>query len=278
MFLLPQSKGYADPLQNRKVASAWFGKLPALDVLARQQQVLHAFSVMRRSWTEISRDRISAIAYIDAAFESEHRRLIQWYLENLSTSPRLAARFRQAAIEVNQSFIDAYQTALDPACGRAGQLRWKPLIPLLFTRLIRCHGIDAKLRLFNREQWIPARWTELHQLFLRATELRVESVPVTLDKSDPFAASRSAEQEYVYVLLIAQLDTGNLSPAELQWASVQLRAWTDDIKLDAAPPPSGGFYVDLAGNKALCAAPATITARKWGMSTRPASRGNSTSR
>jgi len=25
MFLLPQTKGYADPLQNRKVASAWFG-------------------------------------------------------------------------------------------------------------------------------------------------------------------------------------------------------------------------------------------------------------
>src|SRR5207302_5686041 len=126
------------------------------------------------------------------------------------------ARFRQAAIEVNQAFLDAYQTALDPVCGRAGNPRWKRLIPLLFTRLIRCHGIDAKLRLFNREQWIPARWTELHQLFLRAAELRVERRPVTLDKSNPFAAPRTAEQEYVYALLIQQLDTGNLTPAELQ--------------------------------------------------------------
>jgi hypothetical protein len=250
-FLSPQTRAHADPLQSRKTASAWFGHLSAVDVLTRQQHVVDAFDAMRRSWTEIDRHRISAIAYIDQSFEPEHRRLVHCYLDHLHSSPNVAARFRQAAIDANQAFLQAYQAALDPVCACAGQTRWKPLIPLIIIRLVHCLGVDAKLKLFHQEQWIPARWSELHRAFLRATELDIESVPVAAEPAKPLDERRTIEQEYIHALLIHRLDTGNLSAAEIEWGSAQLREWSRGLRLSDVARTAGGFYVDLAGTRGL---------------------------
>ena len=53
------------------------------------------------------------------------------------------------------------------------------------------------------------------------------------------------------MLLIHQLNTGNLSPAELDWASAQLRAWSRKLELDAVPRSPEGFFVDVAGKRGL---------------------------
>ena len=57
----------------------------------------------------------------------------------------------------------------------------------------------------------------------------------------------SVEQEYLYVLLVHQLNTGNLGPAEVDWASSQLRAWSRRLALEQIPKSLEGFFVDLAG-------------------------------
>jgi cyclic-di-GMP-binding protein len=55
----------------------------------------------------------------------------------------------------------------------------------------------------------------------------------------------------VFVLLIHQLNTGNLSPAELDWATAQLRAWSRKLTLEAVPRSPEGFFVDVAGKGGL---------------------------
>ena len=42
------------------------------------------------------------------------------------------------------------------------------MIPQVFARLLHYHGTDAKLRAFRHERWIPAKWTNLHQLYAKA--------------------------------------------------------------------------------------------------------------
>src|SRR5581483_2955781 len=59
------------------------------------------------------------------------------------------------------------------------------------------------------------------------------------------------EQEYINVLLMHQLNTGNLTPAELDWGSAQLRAWTRKLVMDPTPRSSDGFFVDLSGRTGL---------------------------
>ena len=125
------------------------------------------------------------------------------------------------------------------------------MIPQVFARLLHYHGTDAKLRSFRHERWIPAKWTNLHQLYARAVELGVVRVAVALPSAGPGAMQWSTEQEYVYALLIQQLNMGSLSPAEIDWGSAQMRAWGRKLEFEAVPKTSEGFYVDLASKRGL---------------------------
>ena len=250
-FATPQGKDHPDPLQTRRIATEWFRHLPTLDVIARQEHVIRAFETMRHTCATFDLDRIAAIEYLDAILEVDHRRLVQWYFENLPRAAQFADRCWQVANDVNRGFVSVYHAALEGALGHVRDRRWQPLIPLLIARLIHFHGIDTKLRLFRNERWIPAKWAQLHQLFMRAAELAVERVPTALESADPLAPRSSVEQEYIYVLLVQQFDTGNLTSADLDWASVQLRAWSRDLALEAAPTTPDGFYVDLSGTSGL---------------------------
>ena len=53
------------------------------------------------------------------------------------------------------------------------------------------------------------------------------------------------------MLLVHQLNTGNLGPAEIDLASSQLRAWSRRLTLDQIPKSLEGFFVDLAGRGGL---------------------------
>jgi len=122
---------------------------------------------------------------------------------------------------------------------------------LLFARLTHYFGSDAKLRVFRFERWIPAKWMELHRTYLRASELNLEKIPAVLASAGPNATQWTVEQEYLNVLLVHQLNTGNMSPPQLDWAMSQLRAWSRRLQLDAVPRSPEGFFVDIAGKTGL---------------------------
>ncbi|HVP87876.1 MAG TPA: hypothetical protein VMU79_07345 [Casimicrobiaceae bacterium] len=250
-FLTPQPKDAADTLQSAKTAAAWLRALPALDVIGRQQQVINALDAMRKSQPSLDLGRIGAIQFVDAALGADRRQLIKQYIENAESSPKLADRIWQSLWEMSQAFTLAYQSALEHALRQSGNSRWKSVLPLLFVRLVHFHGTDAKLRVFKYERWIPAKWMELHQLYLRACELSCEREAVALPAAGTGVQPWSVEQEYLYVLLVHQLNTGNLGPAEIDWAGSQLRAWSRRLTLDPIPKSLEGFFVDLAGRTGL---------------------------
>ena len=250
-FLSSGTKDVADPLLTAKSASGWLRQLPALDVLGRQQHVMRAFDVMRQSRKSIELPRVQAIQFLDAALGTDRRQLTKQYVENVDTSSKLSDRIWAAVYELTQGFIYAYQTALEEALRQANHPRWKPLAPLLFARLVHYYGTDAKLRVFRFERWIPGKWMELHRTFLRASELGIHRVPTALGSANPNATQWTVELEYLFVLLLHQLNTGNMTPAELDWATSQLRAWSRRLQLDAVPRSLEGFFVDIAGKSGL---------------------------
>lgn len=252
-FLTSASKDSADPLVTAKVTDAWLRRLPALDVLGRQQHVMQAFESMRHSRRSAEFSRVQAIEFLDAALGSDRRQLIKQYVENVDSNPKLAGRLWQAVYDLTQGFVGAYQTVLEDAVAQSANSRWKLAVPLLFTRLLHYFATDARLRVFRFERWIPAKWMEVHRTYLRACELGVERVASTLvdgalnSNHSPW----TPEHEYLSVLLVHQLNTGNLSPAGLDWASSQLRAWCRRIKLEAIASSPEGFFVDLVGKAGL---------------------------
>ena len=250
-FLTPQAKDAADPLQNAKSASAWLRQLPALDVIGRQQHVIRALDAMRKGQYVFDLNRVGAVEFVDAALGADRRQLIKQYIENAESSPKLADRIWQALWEMSQAFTLTYQAALETALTEAVNARWKSVLPLLFVRLVHFHGTDAKLRVFKYERWIPQKWMELHQMYLRSCEIGCDRQAMALPAAGPGAQAWSVEQEYLYILLVHQLNTGNLGPAEVDWASSQLRAWSRRLTLEQIPKSVEGFYVDLAGRLGL---------------------------
>ena len=250
-FLAPQAKDLSDPLQNAKAAATWLRQLPSLDVIGRQQQVIAGLDAMRKMQRAPDLNRIHAIQFVDAALGADRRQLIKQYIENSESAPKLADRIWQALWEMSQSFTLAYQSALETAMHQAGNARWKATLPLLFVRLVHFHGTGAKLRVFKYERWIPAKWIELHGTYLRACETQCDRQPIALPAAGANAQAWSVEQEYLYVLLVHQLNTGNLSPIEIDWASLQLRAWTRRLSLEQIPKSMEGFFVDLAGREGI---------------------------
>jgi hypothetical protein len=250
-FLTPQAKEGADPLQSAKSAAAWLRQLPALDVIGRQQHVIQVLESMRKGQYAFDLNRVAAVEFVDAALGADRRQLIKQYIENVDTSPKLADRIWQALWEMSQAFTLAYQTALETALTEVVNARWKATLPLLFVRLVHFHGTDAKLRVFKYERWIPAKWIELHQIYLRSCELGCDRQPMALPAAGPGVQLWSVEQEYLYVLLVHQLNTGNLGPAEVDWASSQLRAWSRRLALEQIPKSVEGFFIDLAGRSGL---------------------------
>ncbi|MGH8800580.1 MAG: hypothetical protein ACREX7_10075, partial [Casimicrobiaceae bacterium] len=225
-FLTPLGKDSGDPLQSSKAAATWLRQLPALDVIGRQQHVIRALEALRGAPRPVDLSRITAIEFVDAALGADRRQLIKQYIENIENSPKLAGRIWQALWEMSQAFTLAYQQALEAALPQAANARWRAVLPLLFVRFVHFQGTDAKLRVFKYERWIPGKWTELHQAYLRACEMQCDREAVALPAAGSAAQHWSVEQEYLYVLLVHQLNTGNLNPTEIDWASSQLRAWS----------------------------------------------------
>ncbi|MEO8345337.1 MAG: hypothetical protein ABI607_06535 [Betaproteobacteria bacterium] len=250
-FLTSGTKEAADPLASPKAVASWLRQLPALDVIGRQQQVMQAFEAMRASRRPVDISRVQAIEYLDAALGADRRQLTKQYVENYDSAPKLAERIWQSIYDLSQGFILAYQVALEEALRQSGNARWKPLVPLLFARLTHYYGTDAKLRVFRFERWIPGKWVELHRTYLRAAELGLDRVAATLASGGQNTTPWTVEQEYVYVLLIHQLNTGNMSPPQLDWATSQLRAWSRRLQVDAVPRSLEGFVVDIAGRAGL---------------------------
>ena len=250
-FLTQSTKDQADPLQSQKAAAAWLRQLPALDVIGRQQHVMRAFEGMRQPRREGDLSRVAAVEYLDAALGADRRQLLKQYVENADGAARLSERIWQTTHEMVQGFAHAYQSLLDQALAEPDNSRWKMVLPLLFARLVHYYGTDAKLRVFHFERWIPAKWLELHQIYTRAVEAGVDRVPSALSGASSGSTQWTVEQEYIFVLLVHQLNTGNLSPAQIDWASAQLRAWSRRLALDAMPRSPEGFFVDLAGRTGL---------------------------
>jgi hypothetical protein len=250
-FLGTHGKDANDPLTSGRNASVWLKQLPSLDVIGRQQHVMRAFDALRQARRPFDLGRVQAIEFLDSALGADRRQLTKQYVENHDAPGKLAERIWQAAYELTQGFLHAYQTALEEAVSQDGNSRWRAALPLLFARLLHYYGTDAKLRVFRFERWIPGKWTELHRTYLRATELGVDRSPAVLGSAGPNATAWTPEQEYLNALLIHQLNTGNLSPSQLDWAASQLRAWSRKLVLDAVPRSPEGFFVDLAGRAGL---------------------------
>ena len=84
------------------------------------------------------------------------------YLEHGNRSTRVESQLWQALFDLTQGFLLCYQAFEREISQHSQNNRWQALLPQLIARQIIHQGLDAKIRLYRYEQWIPARWVDLH--------------------------------------------------------------------------------------------------------------------
>ena len=174
--------------------------------------------------------------------------LVTQYLEHASRSSKIENQLWQALFELSQGFLACYGEFAREIARHAQSKKWQTLLPELIARQIIHHGLDARIRLFRYEQWIPAKWTELHALFTLACSRQIERHPVVADAGGD---TTTIEHEYLVALILQLVNSGNMTPKHVDWVSSHLDEWCQPLRLTLEPSSVTSFYVDLGSRAGL---------------------------
>jgi hypothetical protein len=258
------------PLADVKSAEHWLASLPANDPLAMHAEVvaqLRAAVATPAPQAALRQSGLEAIFRVDTRTAVLRRMLTSQYIEHANRSSRIENQLWQALFDLTQAFLLCYQAFGREIAQNPRNAKWQALLPELVVRQIAHLGLDAKCRLYHYEQWIPARWAELHALFTLACAQQIERRPVDLGGD---GRATTIEQEYLVTAILQLMNTGNLSARNLDWLTGQLDDWCIPLRLSLESSAGKSFYVDLARRTGLRRRPSgPLEGRVLFLDTRP---------
>src|SRR5436309_13927574 len=241
-------KTIKEPLADAKTAERWLASFPANDPLAIHGAVLVGLGRLAERDAKRTPARLEAVFCVDRFTDPLRKNLTAQYLEHSNRSTRVENQLWQALFDLTQGFLLCYQAFAREVADHAQSNKWQSLLPELIARQIMHQGLDAKIRLFRYEQWIPAKWSDLHSLFQMACSAQIERQHVAVL---PEGGLTTIEQEYLRVLVLQLMNSGNLTPRHLEWIAEQLSEWCTPLRLNIESSIVTTFYVDLASRTGL---------------------------
>ena len=191
--------------------------------------------------------QLRAVFHVDAQTIAQRRALIDQYVEHANRSSRIENQLWSALFGLTQGFIATYQSFAREIADHPHNARWQDLLPELVCRQIAHLALDARVRLFRYEQWIPAKWAELHALMTLACSTQVERQVVTLVDT----TTTTIEHEYMRALVLQLMNAGSLTARQVEFIWGELDDWCAPLRLTLEPSAANAFYVDLAGREGL---------------------------
>ncbi|HVE50225.1 MAG TPA: hypothetical protein VNG69_11480 [Casimicrobiaceae bacterium] len=240
-------KAAKDPLTDAKAAERWIATFNSADPLALHVAVLGELARAADPGARHTPSQLEAVFALDARTAELRSTLTAQYVEHANRSSRIETQLWSALFDLAQAFLLAYQSFTRELS--AGAIpSWQSLLPELVARQIVQLGLDAKVRMYRFEQWIPAKWSELHGLLSLALSRKFERQYVSLDVN---GAHTTIEHEYIFVLLLQLIHSGNMTPKHLDYVAHELRDWSQPLRLTLEASSVTSFYVDLAGREGL---------------------------
>ncbi len=259
-------KGSRDPLADVKSAERWLASFPGSDPLATHGEILTELGRAAEPDGHRTPQRLEAVFYVDAHCSGLRRSLTTQYIEHASRSSRIEHQLWSALFDLTQAFLVAYHAFAREVSHHPQSAKWQQLLPELLCRQIAHMGLDAKIRLYRYEQWIPAKWAELHQFFMLACSRQIERQPIVRGSH----GATTIEHEYLVALLLQLMNAGNMTARHLEWVAGELDEWCAPLRLALEPSSVTSFYVDLSAREGLRRrAPAPLEGRVLFLDTRP---------
>ena len=261
------ARAQRDPLADRRAAQRWLASFPSSEMLDVHGQLLEALGQAGQQSARRSPARLEAIFFADSETSELRKSLTAQYLQHASRSSKIEHQLWSALFDLTQAFLLAYQAFARDATDYEQNARWRNLLPQLLCQQIVHLALDARVRLYRYEQWIPAKWAEAHALFTMACARQIERVPIPRGRS---GATTTIEHEYVKLLVLQLMNSGNLTARHLEWIANELDEWCAPLRLALEAPTIHSFYVDLASREGLRRrSPAPLEGRVLFIDTRP---------
>ncbi len=241
-------KSNKDPLADVRSAERWLATFPENDPLAVHGEILAELGRIAEPAAQRSPQRLEATFFVDAQCHNLRRNLSAQYIEHANRSSKIEHQLWSSLFDLTQAFLVAYYAFGREVSGHAQSPKWQQLLPELLCRQIIHMGLDAKVRMFRYEHWIPAKWVELHGIFSLALSRQVERHPLLLG---PGGATTTIEHEYLFALLLQLMNSGNMTPKHLEWVAEELDEWCGTLRFSLEPSTVTSFYVDLAARDGL---------------------------
>lgn len=234
-----------DPLTDAKSVEAWFQRQPANDYLATSEAMVRVLEDLGARQPKISPGRVAAVLELDLLSLPIQTRLLKQYLQaNLSDSVR--TRLWHALDDLARWFAYSYESVFEAMLDFVAGGRTRGSMPSVAARMFYYRGLQAKNALFRYERWTPAKWKGLHAAYEAAVARGIAQTPFAMVDEGLGSERSSAEQEYVLILLLQRINTGNLSAAQIERAAQWLRKWIATLQLlPATADRSDGFWIDV---------------------------------
>ena len=260
-------KSTKDPLADPKSAERWFAAQPAGDPIAVHGELMAALGAVAERGRTRTPAMLEAVFRADTLARPLREALTAQYIEHASRSSRIEHQLWSALFDMTQAFLQAYASFSQDVSEHAHSGKWQAMLPALIARQIAHLGLEARIRLYRFEQWIPAKWAELHALFSVACGRNVERRPVDGDRGD----GSTIEHAYLTVLVLQLMNAGNLTARHLEWIARELDEWCAPLRLTLEPSSVSSFYVDLASREGLKrrTSPAPLEGHVLFLDTRP---------
>lgn len=237
-----------DPLADAKSAERWLASFPAADPLAVHGELLSELSRLTDRNARRTPSQLEAVFALDAGTQALRGTLTAQYLDHASRSSKIENQLWSALFDLTQAFLLAYQAFGRDTSTNTGSSKWQQMAPELVARQIVHLGLDAKVRLYRYELWIPAKWAELHTLFSLACARKFDRQLLALDRT---GSTTTIEHEYLLVLILQLVYTGNVTAKHLEYVAGELPDWCQALRFTVEPSSATSFYVDLAGRDGL---------------------------
>ena len=173
-------KSVRDPLADIKSAERWLSSFPANDPLAMHAEILGVLGRVAQPTAKRTPQGLDAAFFVDGQCAGLRKSLTAQYIEHATRSSKIEHQLWSALFDLTQAFLVAYYAFAREVSLHAQSAKWQQQLPELLCRQIVHMGLDAKVRLYRYEQWIPAKWTELHEPFSLACSRKIERAPLLL--------------------------------------------------------------------------------------------------
>ncbi|MEP7083874.1 MAG: hypothetical protein ABI854_03980 [Betaproteobacteria bacterium] len=244
-----------DPLASVTTVAEWAATLPTNDPVAAATSMVHLLEGMCAAKPALTLERTLALMELDRLSLP-----LQAQLQTQHRTAALSEDVRQdlwlGRNDLTRWLAYAYERIYDGTTSQPVDGWLRGHLHGVFSRMFHYRARQAQLGFLRYEQWIPARWKFLHAAYKVASGQGVSSLPFSLNPNSQPTDRFSVEQEYLWLLLLQRINSGNLSVPQIELASQWARELVPSLQLTRTPPKSGPYWLlDLASTEGLTTAP-----------------------